>query len=104
LTGDGEIGENRHFRRVPVVYVVRRELVVPPNLSSVRIERHEGGCIQVVPEPAFAVIVRARVADAVVEQVEIRIVGTGNPYARAAGLPGIAGPRLIARFARPGNR
>ena len=39
LSADGEIGEDRHLGRVPVVHVVRRELVVPLELAGVGVER-----------------------------------------------------------------
>ena len=41
LTADREIGEHRHVRRIPVVHIVRSELVVPAQLAGVRVERHK---------------------------------------------------------------
>ena len=38
LAGNRQIGEHGHFGRVPVVQVVRRELIVPFELSGVRVE------------------------------------------------------------------
>src|SRR4026207_926453 len=91
------------LRRVPVVHIVRGELVVPAELAGVSIERDERSGVQVVAQAALAVIVRARIAGAAEQKNQLRTGPAGDPCARAPGLPGIARPRLVARLARPGN-
>src|SRR5262249_30103310 len=39
-----------------------------------------------------------------VDEVQVRIVDAGRPRRRAAILPGVAGPGLVARLARPRDR
>ena len=41
LPVDGELSKHGHLRRIPVVDVVRRELVVPLQLAGVGIERDD---------------------------------------------------------------
>ena len=59
---------HRHVVRVPVVGVVRRELIVPAQPAGVGVERDEGIRVEVVSQPVVAVVVGVRVAGAPVEQ------------------------------------
>ena len=68
---------------------MRRELVVPPELAGVRVERDDRIGVEVVAGPLRAVVVGADVADAPVGQVELRIVGARQPDRPAAVLPGL---------------
>src|SRR5690348_9543958 len=77
---------------------------MPLQLARVRIEREERAGVQVVARPALAVPVRVRVADAPIEQVQLRIVGARQPRRAAAALPDLAFPRVAARLAGSGNR
>ena len=90
--------------RVPVVRVVRRELEVPPALARRRIERDHGAGEQVVALAYRAVVERTRVADRPIQQIQLRVVRTGQPGRATAELPRIAGPRVVAELAGPGNR
>src|SRR6185436_18561910 len=58
----------------------------------------------VVAEPVGAVHLRPGVARAPIEQVERGIVRTGDPGRRAAALPRVALPGVVARFAVAGDR
>src|SRR6185503_19236515 len=59
--------------------------------------------VQVVALAALAVIVGTGIADAVIREVELRIVGARHPDAGAAALPRVAGPRVVAALAGPRN-
>ena len=71
---DGHVGQHRHLRRVPVVHVVRRELVVPLEHAGVGVERDDRVGVEVVALAVVAVEIRTRVAGAPVDQVERRVV------------------------------
>ena len=98
-----DVGEHRNLRRVVVELVVRRELEMPLELTGVGVERDDRFAVEVVAGAAIAVPVGTRIADAPVGQIEIGIVGAGHPDRAAAGLPRIAGPRLVSALARTGN-
>ena len=96
---DGEIGEDQVLRRGVVPGVAGRGLVVPDVFAGIRVERDDRGQVQVVAAARAAVLLvpRRAVADADVEQVELRVVGHRVPHrAAAADLPPLA--------ARPGRR
>src|SRR5215471_17798637 len=43
-----DVGENRNLRRIPVEFVVRRELVMPFELAGVGIDGDDGGAVEIV--------------------------------------------------------
>ena len=94
-----DVGEHRHLRGVVVELVVRRELVVPLQLAGVDVERDDAVAIEVVAPARAAVPVGRRIAGAEEHEIRLRIVGARVPHADAAGLPRVAGPRLVARLA-----
>ena len=57
LAANRQVREDRHFGRIPVVHVVRRELVMPFQLAGVGIERDERIAIEVVALAAVAVVI-----------------------------------------------
>ena len=59
--------------------------------------------VEVVAEPHVAVPVRAGVAGAPVDEVEVGVVGAGDPARRAAGAPRLAGPGLVVGMVGAGN-
>ena len=97
---DRRLGQHRHLRRVPVVHVVRRELVVPLERAGVGVERDDRVGVEVVAVAIVAVEIGAGIAGAPVDQVERRIVGAGDPGGAAAALPRVAFPGLAALLAR----
>ena len=64
--------------------VVRRELVVPLQLASVRVERDDGGSEEVVAFAVGTVVVGAGIAGAEEHEVLLGIVGAGDPNRSAA--------------------
>src|SRR5262249_61802553 len=94
-----------NVRRVPVVYVVRRELEVPLQFSSVRVDGEQRARVEVVAGAIVAVVIRIGIAGAVVQQVEIRIVAAGHPRGRAASRSVLrVWPRLAGGLAWIRNR
>jgi hypothetical protein len=87
LAANLNITEYRHLGRVPVVQIVRRELIVPPQLTGVGIERNDRIAVKIVTETTLAVIVGTRIADTVVEQVELRVECPSHPDARTTSPP-----------------
>ena len=73
-TVDSQICEDRHVRRIPVVHVVGGELVVPPKLPAVGIERHERARVEIVAFPVVAVVIGVRIPGAEKYQIERGIV------------------------------
>src|SRR5207244_10073518 len=89
--------------RVPVVRVVRRELVVPFPRAGRRIECNDRTGEQVVALTHGPVVERTRIADRPVDRIEIGVVRAWQPGRAAAQLPGVACPRVVSEFARTGN-
>ena len=101
LAAERRVGQHRDLRRIPVVDVVRRELEVPLQLAGVGVEGHHRVGVEVVALPHRAVVVRAGVAGAPVQEVQLRVVGAGHPGRRPAGAPGVAGPGAVVGMVRP---
>ena len=79
LTGDGEVAQHGHLRRVPVMNVMRGELVIPLKRASVGIERQQGTGIKVVAGAIVAPVVRVGISGAVVDQVQRGVVRPRRP-------------------------
>ena len=112
LPCDGEVAEHRDLRRIPVVNVVRGELVMPLEHAGVGIERQERAGVQIVALSIVAIVIRIRVAGAVVDEVQRRVQALPRrARALARGPDGAstpehrfdAGPSLAPPLARPGN-
>ena len=96
-----DIGQHRNLRGVPVHVVVRRELVIPLELSRVRVERHHRAGVQIVARAPVRIMRLARIPDPPERQVRVRIVGAHVPHRAAAGLPAIVRrPGFVPRLAR----
>ena len=95
-----DLAEHGHLRRVPVHYVVRRELVMPSQRAGIRVERDERIAVKVVSQTTAAVVVGYGIADPPEGQVQLGVVASDLPDACTAGLPRIAGPRFVTRLAR----
>ena len=96
----GDVGEYRHLYGVPVELVVRRELVVPFELPCVGVEGNDRVGVEIVARVSRASgPAGIRVAGAPERQVRCRIVGAGHPDRRAAVLPRVARPRIVAGLA-----
>ncbi len=81
--------------------VVRRVLIVPDDLTVIRIESQCGGGIEVVTRTGVGVPGRG-IARAVEDQVGLGIIGTALPCGCTAGLPQIAGPSGVGCAADAG--
>ena len=86
-----QIGQNHRAGGVVVPVVVRRELIRPHQSSVLRLARQHAGAPLVVSESLLRVIGRG-VARAVIDEIELRIVGDRSPHRSAAGVPAVIGP------------
>ena len=100
-----QLGEDQLPAGVVVVRVVRRELVVPDDLAGLRPQREHRGGVEVVARAALRGP-RRGIADAPVHEIELRIIGPGDPRRAAPDLPGIVvlWPGVVALLAARGNR
>src|SRR4051794_18925806 len=89
-----DIGEQGRADGIIVPAVVGGVLEAPDDLARVGAEGDGGGGPLVV---AFAdlAVPGGGVAGVPVEQVEVRVIGSGGPGGGAAVLPGVAGPGFI---------
>ena len=99
LAGDGQVGQDHRLGGGVVPVVTRRFLVVPLVVAGVRVQRDDGGQVQVVAALGAARAVRPGrpVAGAHVHQVQLRVEHHRIPHGAAAtGLPPLAArvPRL----------
>src|SRR5262249_24124589 len=75
------------------------------DFAGLRPNCQHAGCVQAVELGPRPWIVRLVIADAPVDEIELRIVRAGSPRRSAALLPPVAlGPGLRPRFATRGNR
>ena len=90
------------MRGVVVELVVRRELVVPLQRAGVGIQRDDRIGIQVGALPRIRIPVRAGIAGAEVQEIQLGVVRAGHPDRSSAVLPGVAvrWPCEVARFTR----
>ncbi|MEA3220967.1 MAG: hypothetical protein OZX49_02082 [Immundisolibacter sp.] len=104
LPADFDVGQDHVLRGGVVPGLAGGGLVVPHMPAGVRIERHDGRQEQVVALAlaAFPAVPRRAVADADVQQVELRVVGHRIPHRAAATalVPPLAGrvPGLGGHF------
>src|ERR1051326_7142725 len=85
------------------MHIVRRELVIPLQVASVGIERDDAAGIEIVAIADVAIHVRPRIADAPIDEIQLRIVGAGDPGGSSTELPRLAGPAIAPGFAVGGN-
>src|SRR5438067_625638 len=76
---------------------------MPAQLAGVAVQRDYGARIEIVAFTSVAVVIGAGVAGSPIHQVELGIVGAGDPGRRAAGLPALARPGFVPRLARTGD-
>ena len=96
------VDQHHGLRRVPVVAVVRRELIVPLALARSRGSSATTEFVnRLSPSPRGEPVEdRRRIADRPVQRVELGIVAAGQPRGSAAGLPAVALPGVVAELAR----
>src|SRR5712692_3682452 len=78
-------------------------LVVAFDFASTRVQSDHGRSIEVIPSMHIG-RPGGSVTRAPIGQVELWIVVPGNPDRYPASFPGLAGPGVVARLARPWNR
>src|SRR5258708_521854 len=83
---------------------MRRELVIPSQLSGGRIERHHGGSVEIVAFAFVAVVVWTRITSRPVKQFGLGVVGASEPSGAATMLERTARPGFRSRFAGRRNR
>ena len=99
--GDRQIRLHRHMRRVPVVDVVRRELVVPAQPAGVGVERHAANRYRDCRRPIVAVVIGIRIAGAVVHEIQRRDRSCRSPRPRRRRAPPTSGSATTRCPARP---
>ena len=80
--------------------VMGSELEVPLQFSAVGIERDQRVGVEVVALAHLSVPIRTGVSRAPVNQVQIGIVGAGDPSRGRAALPTVTRPGFVARLSR----
>src|SRR5712692_3455941 len=100
-----DVDQHRLVRGIEVPRVVRNLLIVPVQLSGVGINRDYAVGVEVLAGPHRIIEVRRRIADAPINQIQLRIIRSGEPRRPAAVLPHIGvGPGLVPRLSRSGYR
>ena len=99
---DRAVHQHRHFRRIPVVRVVRRCLKSPHQLSGVGVERDDGAGPRVVAGPRRPVQYRRGISRADVDEIELGIVRAGHPHLTAGGAAALRAWRSDRRRAVEG--
>ena len=94
LPADLEVGEDHLGDGVVVPVVVRRELVRPHERAIAGLPREDARGPLVVAGALLGVVGR-RVADAVVDQIELGVVGHPSPHRRAADLSSVSFGQLV---------
>src|SRR5207247_3159480 len=93
-----------YVRRVPVVNIMRSELVIPAQLTGIRIERKKRAGVEIVALAIVAVVIGIGIARAVEDKVQRRIVTTRHPCRPTTTRGDLgAAPRLTTRRARQSN-
>ncbi len=98
------IRQDGNLHRVIVVGVARCELEIPLEFPGIRVEGDGRIRVQVIAGSLFRVPVRTGISGAPIGQVEIGIVGTGNPDGSAAMFPIATSPTFVAGFPWLGDR
>src|SRR6185369_2529510 len=94
------IEQNRCLRGVPVVRIVWRNLIAPGEHSRVHVQRYDRTGPQIVALAPGSCVYRIRIANAPVDQSQIRIVRAGHPRHPATMASRVrVGPALRAGFA-----
>src|SRR5262249_55052758 len=94
------IQKNGDLGGVPVMGIVRRELIMPFQLSSICVKSNNRARVKIVTSAKVTVVVRPGIARSPIHQVQLWIVRAGVPRGRAAGLPRISRPSSEVRLAR----
>src|SRR5262245_25229366 len=103
--GDRQIGLDQLIDPVVVVRIIRSHLVMPDHFAGLGPNSDDRIRVEVVAFPVDR-IPRRRIADAPEYEVELGIIGAGDPGRAAAGLPGllVGGPGLGALLTAFGDR
>src|SRR5215468_6560351 len=92
------VPQDRGLHRVIVERILRRGLVIPDALTGLRPHREHRVGEQIVAL-AGARVPGRRIADAPIDEIELRIIGAGHPARATTGELRIAFPALGARLA-----
>ena len=98
------VDQHRRFRGVPIPKIVRRELVIPLELSGLGVESQDAVGVKVVALALVAVVFGGGIAGGPVDGIELGVVGAGEPGRRSAMLDACALPGLRFRLARQRHR
>ncbi len=100
LAHRSSINQHGRFGGIPIMHVVRRNLIVPNKFSGVGVERHNGTRIKVVAFAALLRHYRIRIARADVVEIQFRIIGARHPSLSGAVCGSVfVRPSLNARLA-----
>src|SRR5271168_3205114 len=103
MTIEREIRQNRIGHSVPVVHIMRRELIMPFQFAGIGIQRHETARVEIVTRAHITEHDGARIPRTPESQIGLRIVGSGDPGGTAAVLPTLAGPGLATQLTLAGH-
>ena len=98
-----DIAQDRGLCRVPVVFIGWSKLVIPGQTAGVSINSNDAVGKQVFAAPHICLEGRTGVSGAPEDKIVLGIVGAYVPCRSSAGFPGIAAPRVVAKFPRPRN-
>src|SRR5262249_10835020 len=100
LAAPHSIDENDVLHRIPIVPIVRRELIMPFAPAGIRIERDHRVREEIVTIAAHGTInLSAWISDGPIECVQIGVIRTRKPRRSRAVFPTVAGPRIAAELA-----
>src|SRR5579864_2071179 len=93
-----DVSKHHLGNAVVVEGIIGRELIVPLDLAGLWIKRENAVGIEILAL-SDAGVERSGIADSPIDSVQFRIERAGDPSGTAPELPGVARPRIVARFA-----
>ena len=95
---DNCIQQYHNFGGVPVEDIVRRELKIPSERATIRVQRDDAIRVEIVAGTCIAVKIGTRIADRPIDKICVRIERARQPRRATACLLGISGPCFCAGF------
>ncbi len=98
--------QNRHVIGIPVVQIMGRKLIVPAQLTGIRIQRNQRIRIEIVTGSSVTVIIRIRIAHTPVNEVQFWVKAAVHPGSAPSGCQHfrVIRPGFTARLAGSGDR
>ena len=96
---EGRIDKKQRFSGIPIVEVMRSELVIPFEFSILSVEGDDAVGVQIGSVAIVAIGGREWISHCPIKSFCLDIVGTGEPRCTAAGLDRFTFPSFGARLA-----